>query len=120
MRKRSNEHLSDEPPKKRISPGGNILPSQVSPGEIFTDLSGKQWKVGKAVGYGGFGEIYLASDNIKEPVKNDAKYVIKVESHSNGPLFVEINCLIRIGKLDMSKCCLNYLIRLLHFLNDFS
>lgn len=103
MRKRSSENLSVEPPKKRISPGGNVLPPQVPEGEILIDLTGKHWRIGKTIGYGGFGEIYLASDNIKDPVKTDAQYVIKVENHSSGPLFVEVNCMLRIARLNMSK-----------------
>lgn len=113
MRKRSSENLSVEPPKKRISPGGNVLPPQIPSGEILTDLTGKQWRIGETIGYGGFGEIYVASDNIKDPVKTDTQYVIKVESHSNGPLFVEVNCMLRIARLNMSKC--NFFISLYEF-----
>lgn len=109
MRKRSSDHLPEGPPRKRISPGGNILPVSIAPGEILTDLTGKQWKLGNSIGYGGFGEIYPASDNLNQSVKNDAPYVIKVESHTNGPLFVEIHCLLRIGRIDMSKFICQYL-----------
>lgn len=49
-------------------------------------------------GVGGFGEIYLASDEIDRPVDNSATYVLKVEPHSNGPLFAEMHCYMRIAK----------------------
>lgn len=51
------------------------------------------------LGKGCFGEIFLASDNLRQPVTSDnAKYVVKIEPHSNGPLFVEIHCLLNAGK----------------------
>lgn len=102
MRKRSHESFVEEPPKKRVSRGGNCDTKKIAPGEVLTDLTGKQWKVGKVIGRGGFGEIYLASDNLQGPVKSDAPFVVKIEEHNNGPLFVEINCLLRIGKIDTS------------------
>lgn len=50
-------------------------------------------------GKGNFGEIFLASDNISIPVTNEnAKFVVKIEPHSNGPLFVEIHCLMNTAK----------------------
>lgn len=52
-------------------------------------------------GKGNFGEIFLASDNISIPVTNEnAKFVVKIEPHSNGPLFVEIHCLMNTAKKD--------------------
>ena len=50
-------------------------------------------------GKGSFGEIFLASDDIDTPVTSEnAKYVVKIEPHSNGPLFVEIHCLLNTAK----------------------
>lgn len=50
-------------------------------------------------GKGSFGEIFLASDDCTRPVHADtAPYVVKIEPHSNGPLFVEIHCLMNAGK----------------------
>lgn len=50
-------------------------------------------------GKGSFGEIFLASDDISRPVSDrNAKYVVKIEPHSNGPLFVEIHCLMNTAK----------------------
>lgn len=51
------------------------------------------------IGKGSFGEIFLASDDISKPVTSDnAKFVVKIEPHKSGPLFVEIHCLIKAGK----------------------
>lgn len=104
MRKRTLEKdiFSNEPPRKKALTSTSQQ-VEVKPGEVLTDLSGKKWKLGKAIGQGGFGEIYLASDNITKEVNDDADFVAKIESHQSGPLFVEINCYLRMAKLDMSK-----------------
>lgn len=70
-------------------------------GVILNDLDGKKWKLGKVLGIGGFGEIYEAT-NISIRGQNES-YVAKLEKHSKGPLFVEVNCYLRIAKLHMSK-----------------
>ncbi|XP_055372456.1 uncharacterized protein LOC129606261 [Condylostylus longicornis] len=80
------------------------LSGDIVNGTILTDIKQKQWRIGKPVGKGSFGEIFLASDNVKTPVtKDNAKYVVKIEPHSNGPLFVEIHCLINVNKKDDEK-----------------
>ena len=48
-----------EQPKKRIAPNGNKLPDQIREGEVLTDISKNEWKLGRSIGVGGFGEIYL-------------------------------------------------------------
>lgn len=75
----------------------------IKPGEILTDLTGKKWRLGRSIGVGGFGEIYSASDVLNREVQDDSSYVVKIEHHTNGPLFVEINCYLRTAKLEMSK-----------------
>ncbi len=45
----------------RRSPNGYILPDPLPSGLIVTDLNKKQWKIGKSIGLGGFGEIYSAA-----------------------------------------------------------
>lgn len=104
MRKRVHEKevTSSEPPKKKLLTSGNQT-VEVKHGEILSDLTGKQWKLGKAIGQGGFGEIYLASDNLEKETNDDAEYVAKIETHESGPLFVEVNCYLRMAKIDMSK-----------------
>ncbi|XP_046651626.1 serine/threonine-protein kinase VRK1-like isoform X2 [Daphnia pulicaria] len=77
------------------------LPDPIRDGEIVRDIQKRQWRLGKSIGVGGFGEIYAASDNIDKQVNAaDAQYVIKIEPHSNGPLFVEMNFYIRVAKAD--------------------
>lgn len=104
-RRLPNDPPSNELPRKRHC----VLPTPGSSMDLkrwkcLTDISGKRWKLGKAVGVGGFGEIFLASDDLKKEVKHDCNYVAKVESHKNGPLFVEVNCFLRIARSNMSKC----------------
>jgi len=60
------------PPRKDVGPvkkvghvgAGNKPYSKAEPisnGEILTDLFGKHWRIGKSIGSGGFGEIYLGN-----------------------------------------------------------
>lgn len=78
---------------------GFVLTKEIADGEILNDISGNFWRIGKPVGKGSFGEIFLAAEEINEPVDgNKATYVAKIEPHSNGPLFVEIHCLINVSK----------------------
>ncbi|KAH8238687.1 hypothetical protein KR038_001421 [Drosophila bunnanda] len=75
-----------------------LRPSVVN-GTILRDLLSKAWRLGRPIGKGNFGEIFLASDDTVCPVSSDsAKYVVKIEPHSNGPLFVEIHCLIHTSR----------------------
>ncbi|XP_076750468.1 serine/threonine-protein kinase VRK1 [Xylocopa sonorina] len=91
----------EEVPVKRVAALGCKLPEQLPPGVILTDITQKKWRLGHAIGYGGFGDIYLASSDINVPVGQDAKYVIKIEPHNNGPLFVEMNFYIRAARKHM-------------------
>ncbi|XP_071447281.1 serine/threonine-protein kinase VRK1-like isoform X2 [Hetaerina americana] len=99
-RKLSEQEMEEECKKKRIAPNGFRLPYPIRDGEVLTDIKDKKWRIGKSVGLGGFGEIYLASDEIHKPVTQDASYVVKIEPHSNGPLFVEMNFYIRAAQED--------------------
>ncbi|CAH4037470.1 uncharacterized protein LOC123720020 [Pieris brassicae] len=73
-------------------------------GIVFTDISQRQWRLGKPIGRGSFGRIYLASNDIETDVTNtNARYIVKIEPHSNGPLFVEVHCLIRTGETGKVK-----------------
>lgn len=113
MPKRASPNPSDPPRKRAAAAGagkkaaaprkaanGHRLPDPLPAGEILTDLCRKQWRLGKAVGLGGFGEIYLASDVVSKPVDANAPFVVKIEPHSNGPLFTEINFYHRVGKAE--------------------
>lgn len=46
-------------PKKRLASNGNRLPDPIREGEVLTDITENQWKLGRSIGVGGFGEIYL-------------------------------------------------------------
>lgn len=83
-------------PKKKAGPWK--MPPPLPIGEVFTDFSKKQWKIGGSVGKGGFGEIYLAAP-VGEKSTNSS-YVIKVEPHENGPLFTELSFYRRAAKPD--------------------
>lgn len=81
-----------------------VLTREIAQNAILYDITGKQWRIGAPIGKGSFGEIYLASDNIARPVEiNSAPYVTKIEPHSNGPLFVEIHCLLNVNKQHPQK-----------------
>lgn len=76
-----------------------VLSKEIVENVVLTDISQKVWRVGNPIGKGSFGEIFLASDKISKPVTSEnAKYVVKIEPHHNGPLFVEIHCLLNTGK----------------------
>jgi vaccinia related kinase len=70
-------------------------------GEIVLDSTKKKWKLGKLLGAGGFGEVYLASRNISEPVGSDTQYIVKLEPFDNGSLSTEINYYRRFAKSEM-------------------
>ncbi len=74
-------------PEPRRSPNGFLLPDPVPRGFVLTDNSGGGWVVGGVIGTGGFGEIYAA----RRSSGGREDFVVKVEPHSNGPLFVEVN-----------------------------
>ncbi|XP_004077016.1 serine/threonine-protein kinase VRK1 isoform X1 [Oryzias latipes] len=79
------------PPKK------STLPKPLPEGFILTDGK-KKWRLGKQIGQGGFGLIYLASENIYQPTPEDTQFVIKVEYKENGPLFSELKFYQRAAK----------------------
>ncbi|XP_031779043.1 serine/threonine-protein kinase VRK1 [Nasonia vitripennis] len=92
---------AEDIPLKRVAALGCRLPSRLPAGEILTDIKQNSWRLGDSIGCGGFGDVYLASDDIHKPVGPNAKYVIKIEPHNNGPLFVEMNFYIRAAKKQM-------------------
>lgn len=89
------------PPKKPRKPRGMV---ELPAGIVLTDLTKKHWKLGRLIGWGGFGALYLASpdtpDNGKA-VNENAEHVIKVEPHTNGPLFTELAFYQRVAKPDL-------------------
>ncbi|XP_053477394.1 serine/threonine-protein kinase VRK2 [Ictalurus furcatus] len=81
-----------------MSPKKKALPCPLPEGWILTDTEKRKWRLGKIIGKGGFGLIYLASDRVESPVTEDTNYVIKVEYHENGPLFSELKFYQRAAK----------------------
>ncbi|CAG0884197.1 unnamed protein product [Darwinula stevensoni] len=79
---------------------GYNLPPPLPSTQILCDSTKTRWRLGKSIGTGGFGEIYLASFDVNKPVGSDAPFVVKIEPHGNGPLFTEIHCYRRILLLD--------------------
>lgn len=97
--KPADEDPVDDRPLNRRSPNGFLLPDPLPKGEVLRDSVKQEWVLGKAIGVGGFGELYLASckQNGKLSPEN---FVIKIEPLSNGPLFVEVHFYIRATKPD--------------------
>lgn len=96
--------LSDEESTDKLSKNATYVPESeyfdIINGDLITDIQGNKWKIGKQIGSGGFGVIYtiFPENNL---ILNGKKYVVKFEKHTSGPLFVEINCYLRIAKHDM-------------------
>jgi len=85
--------------KPRRSPNGYLLPDPLPQGLVIKDLRNQKWKIGKSIGLGGFGEIYSAA-LLNGNSLSAEDYVVKVEPHSNGPLFVELHFYCRATKLE--------------------
>merc|ERR1719319_942065 len=87
----------------RRSPNGFLLPDPLPKGVVLTDTCKKKWKLGKSIGLGGFGEIYLASklNDFDKSLEED--YIIKVEPHTNGPLFVEIHFYLQAANENLEE-----------------
>ena len=68
----------------------------------------QRWKLGKSIGVGGFGEIYLCTETSADSkgraasasFDDSAPLAVKIEPHENGPLFVEMNFYIRAARPD--------------------
>lgn len=77
-----------------------VLTPEIVSNSVVHDLAGSNWRIGKPIGKGSFGEIFLATDDVSRSVDDNASYVAKIEPHHNGPLFVEIHCLLNVNKLN--------------------
>ncbi|XP_049625801.1 serine/threonine-protein kinase VRK1 [Suncus etruscus] len=93
-------------PRVKAAPGGRPGPAKrhlavhFTAGEILTDMTKKEWKLGLPIGQGGFGCIYLADMNSSKSVGSDAPCVVKVEPSDNGPLFTELKFYQRAAKAE--------------------
>ena len=79
---------------KKAQYGCQLAP-RLPQGIKLVDVRRQEWRLGKAIGSGGFGDIYLC--NKEESCDENSDFVVKLEPHSNGPLFTEMHCLLRIG-----------------------
>ena len=84
------------PPAPRIAANGYRLPDPLPIGEVLTDNTKNQWVVSKAIGCGGFGEIYAARP-ATQPQTDQFHFVVKID-HSNGPLYAEMYFYHRVAK----------------------
>ncbi|XP_004927474.1 nucleosomal histone kinase 1 [Bombyx mori] len=86
-------------PRKKAN--GYKMPAPIPIGEVICDTTAKKkWRIGPSVGVGGFGEIYAACED-GSPRKNaNYPYVVKIEPHENGPLFVEKHFYLRNANKD--------------------
>ncbi|XP_063536948.1 serine/threonine-protein kinase VRK1-like [Cydia strobilella] len=86
-------------PKKKAN--GYKMPAPITTGEIIHDTTmKKKWRIGPSIGVGGFGEIYSACDHDSTPKGSNYPFVVKIEPHENGPLFVEKHFYIRNAKME--------------------
>ncbi|XP_028922050.1 serine/threonine-protein kinase VRK1 isoform X2 [Ornithorhynchus anatinus] len=90
-----------KPQAGRRGPAKRKLAENFAAGEILTDMTRKEWKVGIPIGQGGFGCIYLADGNSSKSVGSDAPCVVKVEPSENGPLFTELKFYQRAAKPEL-------------------
>ncbi|KAH9424591.1 Serine/threonine-protein kinase vrk1 [Dermatophagoides pteronyssinus] len=77
-------------PKGRIAPNGYRLCDPLPEGQILLDFEKTQWVIGKPIGLGGFGEIYLI-----HPKDTPSRQCVMKLDNINGPLFVEVNFVLR-------------------------
>lgn len=87
--------------KKPRGPKAQKLPDSFTAGTTITDLRKKEWVLGREIGQGGFGLIYLANEKGSPALDSNAPFVVKIEPHSNGPLFCELHYYQRVAKSEM-------------------
>lgn len=88
-------------PAAKSKKNNHAMPEPIPEGEIITDLSKTAWKIGPSIGVGGFGQIYSACKASSPPKKtSDYEYVVKIEPHGNGTLFVEMHFYMRNARLE--------------------
>ncbi|OQR78883.1 serine/threonine-protein kinase VRK1-like [Tropilaelaps mercedesae] len=95
------------PPKKQ-------KPVALPAGNVVKDGAKVVWRIGKLIGKGGFGEVFLCEHDTGKAASASAPYVIKIEPSGSGPLFVEMHCYMRVAGKDqitawVSKKKLDYL-----------
>lgn len=98
------------------------MPEKFSSGFVLKDIFKNNWTLGKPIGQGGFGLIYIGTiiriifarkqkkntyfkAEKGEESKNlaNAGYVVKIEPKDNGPLFCESHFYVNCAKEDQCK-----------------
>ncbi|XP_014253110.1 serine/threonine-protein kinase VRK1 [Cimex lectularius] len=79
---------------------GYKFPEKLPEGQILKDVMKKEWILGPSIGKGGFGEIYCAARYENGKFDKSYPFVVKIEPHENGPLFMEKNFYIKVAKLE--------------------
>ena len=79
----STKPSEDNREVNRRSPNGFLLPDPLPRGEVLVDTIKQKWILGKAIGVGGFGELYLASYQSNDGKISPEKFVIKVSYKLN-------------------------------------
>ena len=107
----TNNETDPEETDKKPQYGCQLAPS-LPAGVSFTDVKKQKWTLGefsaslsgsissqlflgKAIGSGGFGDIYLCGRG--DVCNEESEFVVKMEPHDNGPLFTEMHVLYRLG-----------------------
>lgn len=67
-------------PAAKKKANGYQMPEKITAGEILTDLSKQQWRIGTTIGSGGFGDIYCANKADGSKKTDDYPFVVKVVS----------------------------------------
>ncbi|KAJ3610170.1 hypothetical protein NHX12_022264 [Muraenolepis orangiensis] len=84
-------------------PRKSRLPTPLPEGFTLVDTGKTRWRLGRVIGQGGFGLIYLASRDVDSAVAEDTGFVIKLEYQENGPLFSELKFYQRAAKAELMQ-----------------
>ena len=113
MRRGNTSNPDPEADKEKKAQYGCQLAPSLPSGLSFQDVKKQKWTLGnsyppsdafflnfdlisgKAIGSGGFGDIYLCGKG--DVCNEESEYVVKLEPHDNGPLFTEMHVLYRLG-----------------------
>ena len=89
----------------RMSPNGFLLPDPLPRLSVLTDTIKQKWVLGKPIGVGGFGELYLASYQSKDGKTSPEKFVIKVRNLKIRLHFYK-GSYSRLSRTAMARCLL--------------
>lgn len=79
--KASTSKAAAKKPAAKKKANGYQMPEKIPLGEVLTDLSKQQWRIGVTIGSGGFGDIYCACKADSNKKTDDYPFVVKVVSN---------------------------------------